>query len=720
MTVTAKDGRHLGTDETPVTINVADVDEPPTPPAAPTVTTAEDDADTLDQDESTTRLNVNWKKPDTTGRSDVTGYEVQYRVSGRGGFTNVTDTIDMTTADSPSVTITGLVAQTSYNVQVRAKSDEGISRWSSLGTGSTNTANNVPPEFLNAPVMLTVDEKTSAGQNVGTGPVVATDNDSTMLSYSLEGPDADSFDIESTSGQIKTKDPLNYEARASYSVIVKVVEEDHGSATASVTITVDDVDSEKPGKPAIPTVTPAAEGDPTTTLDVSWTEPDNPGPDITGYTVEYRAGNTGDFTNLNHSGTETTAKIVDLEDGTLYEVRVNAMSDEGTSQWSETGTGSTNRANKRPTFSSGTSATLNVVENTRSGVNVGAPIPAIDLDGDNLTYELVGVHADLFGFNSRTAQITVKSPLDHEDRDSYSLTVKVDDGADAPNSAAAISVTVMVTDVDEPPAAPAAPSVVVKSTTSIEVSWETPGNMGPPIIDYDIQYNEGGGSFRAWPHDGMDMSAIISGLNQSTRYQVQVRARNEEGAGPWSPSSAPVTPNADAPNNAPRFVSTAPTITVAEDTAAGTDIGSPLQTRDPDNDTLTFTLEGTDAAPFAIDATGQISVGAALNYEAQASHSFTAKVEDGRGGSDTIGVTVTVTDVDGEAPLTPSIPTVTETPNSDTSLEVSWTAPSNPGPPITDYDVQYREGSSGNFLPVTHRWHGQNRHDHRTDHRRHL
>ena len=40
---------------------------------------------------------------------------------------------------------------------------------------------------------------------------------------------------------------------------------------------------------------------------------------------------------------------------------------------------------------------------------------------------------------------------------------------------------------------------------------------------------------------------------------------------------------------------------------------------------------------------------------------------------------------------------VSATAGSGTSLDVTWAAPSNTGPAITSYDLQYRQGTSGNF-----------------------
>ena len=50
-----------------------------------------------------------------------------------------------------------------------------------------------------------------------------------------------------------------------------------------------------------------------------------------------------------------------------------------------------------------------------------------------------------------------------------------------------------------------------------------------------------------------------------------------------------------------------------------------------------------------------------------------------------------------EPPGRPAAPSVSATAGSGTSLDVTWAAPSNTGPAITSYDLQYRQGTSGNF-----------------------
>ena len=66
----------------------------------------------------------------------------------------------------------------------------------------------------------------------------------------------------------------------------------------------------------------------------------------------------------------------------------------------------------------------------------------------------------------------------------------------------------------------------------------------------------------------------------------------------------------------------------------------------------------------------------------------------------TQAITVTVTDVAGEAPGQPGAPTVSAA--SVTSLSVNWSAPTNAGPAITDYDYRHRTTSpEGTWTEVT-------------------
>ena len=154
----------------------------------------------------------------------------------------------------------------------------------------------------------------------------------------------------------------------------------------------------------------------------------------------------------------------------------------------------------------------------------------------------------------------------------------------------------------------------------------------------------------------------------------------------------------DDVNSPPVFADETLTRSIAENTAANNNVGSAIPAAtDADSDPLTYTMEGTDEASFTFDASNrQIKTKSAVDHEAKSSYEVTIKASDGAA-SDTVSVTINVTDV-AEPPSAPSAPTVSGA--STTSLSVSWSAPLNTGKPaITSYDLQYRAGSSGNWIP---------------------
>ena len=256
------------------------------------------------------------------------------------------------------------------------------------------------------------------------------------------------------------------------------------------------------------------------------------------------------------------------------------------------------------------------------------------------------------------------------------------------------------------PARPAAPSVssVANTTDSLLVTWTAPANTGPAIESYDLRYRQGtSGPWTNSPQNVSGTSATITGLTASTSYQVQVLATNSDGDSPWSPSGSGQTNTAG--NSAPTFANPMETRSVAENSAAGTNVGAAVTATDTDSgDTLTYTLEGTDAASFnlvTISGSAQIRTRSGVTYDHEAqpsSYTVIVKADDGNGGTGTVTVTITLTDVD-EPPLAPAAPTVTATPDTTDSLTVSWRAPSNTGrPDIVSYDLQYRQGTGGSWI----------------------
>ena len=103
-------------------------------------------------------------------------------------------------------------------------------------------------------------------------------------------------------------------------------------------------------------------------------------------------------------------------------------------------------------------------------------------------------------------------------------------------------------------------------------------------------------------------------------------------------------------NRAPVFsAGNSTTRSVDENSASGANVGARVTASDPDGDSLTYTLAGTDASSFNVAATGQIQVGDGTNldYEGE-KNTYVVEVTatDPSGASDMITVTVNVTNVD--------------------------------------------------------------------------
>ena len=257
---------------------------------------------------------------------------------------------------------------------------------------------------------------------------------------------------------------------------------------------------------------------------------------------------------------------------------------------------------------------------------------------------------------------------------------------------------------------------------SLKVIWDAPVNTGPPITGYDVQYRKGGASFEAVTHTGTTTTTTITGLDADTSYSVQVRAKNDEDTSSWSRL---VTLKTNKENNAPPTFDTAlgdlttdgTPLTVNENTQSNQDVGTPVNASDDITTSLTYTLEGLDAALFSIGrSTGQIKTKSKLNHEDPAcgydandnttscTYKVRVKVDDKAGGSISKEVAIKVVDVD-EPPAIPTGLRVTATKDSGWSLEVTWNEPSNTGkPPIIDYDIEYRKYKSGTPKDTWQTW----------------
>ena len=368
-------------------------------------------------------------------------------------------------------------------------------------------------------------------------------------------------------------------------------------------------------------------------------------------------------------------------------------------------------ANAAPSFTS--PATFSAAENQTA---VGT-VAASDSDtGDSVTGYAIqgGADRSKFSIAPATGVLTFASapnfeaPADADTGNDYVVVVRATSGAGARVKTADQTITVTVTDMDgEAPGVPAAPSVSSASATSVNVSWTVPANAGPAITDYDYRHrvkSPQGSWTEVTTTTITALSATITQLDEDTEYDVQVRATNDEGTSDWSGSGSGST---DA-NAAPSFTSPATFNAAENQTAVGTVAASDSDT----GDSVTgYAIQGgADRSKFSIVAsTGALTFASAPNFEAPADADtdgdYVVVVRAMSGTGERVKtadqtITVTVTDVGGEAPGVPAAPFVSSA--SVTSLTVAWIEPTNAGPAITDYDYRHRVTSpQGSWTEVT-------------------
>ena len=580
------------------------------PMAAPTVTTPQGARSYSD-------LTVSWQAP-ACGAS-LSGYRVRYRED--ADVENVENDWTEIAAAGTSATLTGLTADTSWVIAVRAVAvggDQGP--WSPEGKGRTGLDTRLPPR-LGAPAVAPHSVDGASRLEATWTRVTWTDEHDVVhpiteyqYRYRPEGTVAWTAETgaQATSAEMTTmtRSISGLPVGTWHEVQVRAVNRMSGIAY--------------PGKWSEPGRgrtwgAPDRVEEPSAYLtgsavEVVWDEPNDGGSRITDYDVEYKVQDAGGWDPHTYAGcsmgscaTETSINAV------VKKVRVRAENALGMGEWSPAA-GVQSRKLLRvsygassATVTEGESLLVTVRLDSAADRAVSAPVTKT---GDATAFRIDGLTSDAaaFGLGTREQTFTFVAVQDEDDADE-------------------------------------------KITLG----------------------------FGTLP-DGVRLTAPAS---------LVVTIRDDETA-----------------NGRPSFAAGAAAVrTVAENAAAGTNVGAPLLATDPEDDALAYTLGGTHAALFTVDASsGQLEVGSGtdLDFEgAVMSYAVSVEVSDGKDGAGkadtavdaTVAVTVNVTDV-AEPPGAPDAPTLT--PRAST-LAVAWTAPDNTGPAVTGYDVHYRASGAADW-----------------------
>ncbi len=358
-----------------VTVTVTDVEERGGVILQPTkgwfADAVSDDPDTMDTDETLPAFQTRFTATLEDGDTPITNLSWQWARSSNepiegatsSGYTAVAEDVGRTLR----VTATYRDNRSSDPMDPTNITEKIVAASLRSRIGDTRPEGNTQPEFAESTDTRTITSGTTAGRGIG-ARVRASDDNGDVLTYMLRGRDANKFAIDTATGQLRTKDALDYREQNTYTLSVSV--HDGFDATYRPSVSIDDTIS------IIITVTRPPP--PRRTVSRTTTGDEPPPPTVSRTTTD----------------------------------------DYGT-------------PNRPAEFSDGETTNRSVVQSAESGANVGRPVAASDPDGDTLTYTLGGDDAESFDIDAMTGQLKTKAALDAETKFSYSVTVSVTDNKNA-------------------------------------------------------------------------------------------------------------------------------------------------------------------------------------------------------------------------------------------------------------------------------------------------
>ena len=553
--------------------------------------------------------------------------------------------------EAPDYESSDLGSDKAYTVTVRAtEEDDGDTQTREL-TGSLAvtvmvTDVNEPPTVMGS-ATPSVAENTTA-----VATYRATDPEGVTPTWSLQGG-ADVFTI-SNAGALAFTNPPNYEAQTQHTATVRA-SDGTNNVDQVVTVTVTDVNELE--KLLLSARRPLIGED---------------------YTASFEQG-TGDVaqsptwqwsrSTSRNSGHDaiigaTAATYVPVTADSGYFLRVTASYNDGHGQarktlqaTSDLATAATSASNMPPAFPSplfaGGVTGLSVRENAGARTVVGVAPQATDPESGTLTYSLAvpGFTTDPpfeINPNSNSRQIRVASgaALNHEDKETYSVTVTAEDEF---NATATATFDIAILDVNERPVAFPDPSVTTAEDMS--VTFGVLGNDTDPDPGDTLTV-----SITTQPRSGRVVLDTNTQLltyepadNVFGTFTFTYTATDDDPDRRLSSLATLVTVTVTSVNDPPEFATEMTTRTVSEGARPGEAVGPKVAATDVDDTTLTYSLSG--ASDFVIDASGptagqiRVAPGVTLDRENTPSYQVTVTATDRANDSDTTAVTINLDNV---------------------------------------------------------------------------
>ena len=414
--------------------------------------------------------------------------------------------------------------------------------------------------------------------------------------------------------------------------------------------------------------------------------------------LQYALGGTDSASFSINRGTAqlSTKAELDFEDRPTYTVEVTAT-DSSNASATVTVTIKVTNFDESPALMGDDEA-----EYAENGTGPVKTYTASDPEGKAIVWSLAGDDAGDFtiggGVLAFKSSPNFEMAADNGANNVYDVIVQAGDGGATP---ATMNVTVEVTNVEEP-------GRVTLSNLEPQAGVALTASIADPDLSISgttWKWESSAGS-SAWTEiEGATVMAYTP-KDGDTGKLLRATASYTDGEGDEKSAMA-VSANpaigARVSNNAPAFMDAEdmdlPTDDreVAENTPAGSPVGDPVAATDDENNILTYTLGGTDVAKYAIDVeTGQLLTKSPLDQEVDNIDTVVVTATDSSRESDTITVTIAITNVDEDPSVTTGA-TAIDHMEDETDLVLGTYVATDPEDQVSDLTWDVSGADSGKF-----------------------
>ncbi len=569
---------------------------------------------------------------------DNTTFSLTENTGNLFSLTGATLTFNGTTADFESNT-------KSYTVKVKATT--GYKKTEQIITVNLNDLNDETPAAITFTGNLNIVGNTAANTNLGT--LSATDADAgDTLTYTLTNNNAAYFAISGNT--LKLAKTVDYQTTKNLSITVRVTDTNSHTLDKNFTFTITNPNINSPtditlsmgGSTDNHTI---AENTATNTNlgTLSTTDAD------TGDTFTYTLVNNSEAYFSINGNTLKLAKTVDYETTKNLSITVK-VTDANSHTFDKTFTFNITDVNDETPSDITSTGNLNIAENTTVNTNL-VTLSATDADvGDTFTYTLVNNSAAYFAIDGNTLKLA--KTVDYETTKNLNITVRVTD-ANSHTFDKAFTFNIANVNDETPSDITLTGSLIIAGNTAANTDLGTLSTIDADDGDtftYTLENN----SAAYFAVDG-NMLKLAKTVDYETTKSLSITVRVTDNNSHTFDKNFTFTitvPNSN--NNSPTDIilsigNSTDNHTIAENTAANTDLGT-LSTTDADTgDTFTYTLVDNSAAYFAISG-NTLKLAKTVDYETTKSLSITVKVTDANSHIFSKGFDFAITDIDDTAP----------------------------------------------------------------------